>query len=276
MRRPDAVPARPRPDRPLEAVPPAEGEDAGLHRPAGRPLPDADDAHAGDDGDLAGRRPRAAPERGLDRGDRARARPRAHAVRPRRRGRARPCARRAVRPALPAQRAVVPDRPRAEPDPRGLRGDPHAHGDRRAGHARGAGSSASSTGSRTSTTTSTTRSATACSRDDDLPAEEIELLGPTGAARIDRLVHDLVETSAEPPATSARARRSAGRCTASATSCSSASTSPSTRRGSIGARTRRSGRIVDHLVARGDSADEIVEYVAGMTDRFALAYAEKL
>jgi dGTP triphosphohydrolase len=33
---------------------------------------------------------------------------------------------------------------------------------------------------------------------------------------------------------------------------------------------------VDHLERRGDSADEIVEYVAGMTDRFALAYAEKL
>jgi dGTP triphosphohydrolase len=35
-------------------------------------------------------------------------------------------------------------------------------------------------------------------------------------------------------------------------------------------------RIVSHLVERGDSADEIVEYVAGMTDRFALAYAAKL
>jgi dGTP triphosphohydrolase len=33
---------------------------------------------------------------------------------------------------------------------------------------------------------------------------------------------------------------------------------------------------VSHLVERGDSADEIVEYVAGMTDRFALAYAAKL
>jgi dGTPase len=32
--------------------------------------------------------------------------------------------------------------------------------------------------------------------DADLPQEEIELLGPTGSARIDRLVHDLVETSA--------------------------------------------------------------------------------
>jgi hypothetical protein len=35
-------------------------------------------------------------------------------------------------------------------------------------------------------------------------------------------------------------------------------------------------KIVDHLVARGDSADEVVEYVARMTDRFALAYAGRL
>ena len=48
-RRAHAVPARPRPDRPLEAVPPAEGQDAGLHRPGRRPLPHAHDAHARDD-----------------------------------------------------------------------------------------------------------------------------------------------------------------------------------------------------------------------------------
>src|SRR5436853_1416967 len=32
-------------------------------------------------------------------------------------------------------------------------------------------------------------------REDDLPREEIAILGPTGSARIDRLVHDIVETS---------------------------------------------------------------------------------
>ena len=35
-------------------------------------------------------------------------------------------------------------------------------------------------------------------------------------------------------------------------------------------------RIFDHLAARGDEADEIVDYIAGMTDRFALAYADAL
>ena len=35
-------------------------------------------------------------------------------------------------------------------------------------------------------------------------------------------------------------------------------------------------RIVEHLRAQGDSTEEIVEFVAGMTDRFALAYAARL
>ena len=35
-------------------------------------------------------------------------------------------------------------------------------------------------------------------------------------------------------------------------------------------------RIFDHLAARGDDADAIVDYIAGMTDRFALAYADAL
>ena len=46
---PHAVPARPRPDRPFEAVPAPEGQDAGLHRPRRRPLPHPHDAHARDD-----------------------------------------------------------------------------------------------------------------------------------------------------------------------------------------------------------------------------------
>jgi dGTP triphosphohydrolase len=35
-------------------------------------------------------------------------------------------------------------------------------------------------------------------------------------------------------------------------------------------------RIHDHLTAHGDSPEQIVEFVAGMTDRFALSYAERL
>jgi dGTPase len=35
-------------------------------------------------------------------------------------------------------------------------------------------------------------------------------------------------------------------------------------------------RIFDHLVERGDSESEIRDFVSGMTDRFALAYAAEL
>ena len=34
--------------------------------------------------------------------------------------------------------------------------------------------------------------------------------------------------------------------------------------------------IFEHLAARGDSEAEIREFVSGMTDRFALSYAESL
>ncbi len=32
-------------------------------------------------------------------------------------------------------------------------------------------------------------------------------------------------------------------------------------------------RIYEHLIARGDSQDDAVEFISGMTDRFALSYA---
>jgi dGTP triphosphohydrolase len=35
-------------------------------------------------------------------------------------------------------------------------------------------------------------------------------------------------------------------------------------------------KIFDRLVAHGEPIDEVVDYVAGMTDRFALAYAAEL
>ena len=90
LRAAHAVPARPRPDRALQGVPPAQAQDAGVRRAGGRPLPHAAHPHARDDADLAHGRARAAAQRGPDGGDRARARPRPPAVRPHRRGRARP------------------------------------------------------------------------------------------------------------------------------------------------------------------------------------------
>jgi dGTPase len=35
-------------------------------------------------------------------------------------------------------------------------------------------------------------------------------------------------------------------------------------------------RIFEHLIARGDPVDDVIDYVAGMTDRFAISYAESL
>ncbi len=111
--------------------------------------------------------------------------------------------------------------------------------------------------------------------DADLPRDEIELLGPTGSKRIDRLVHDLVETSAE--AGDIRQSDEIGGAMHRLREfmfervylAEHAQGEHRRAHAAIAA-------IVDHLVRRGDSPDEIVEYVAGMTDRFALAYAEKL
>ena len=35
-------------------------------------------------------------------------------------------------------------------------------------------------------------------------------------------------------------------------------------------------RIFEHLVARGDEPEAVVDYLSGMTDRFALDYAEQV
>ena len=191
-------------DRPLEGVPPAPPQDAGLRRPGRRPLPHAADAHARDDRHRARRRARTAPERGSRRGDRPRPRPRAPAVRPRRRAGARRGGARTRRPRLPAQRAFAAcrrapraRRPRAQPDVGGARRHPQAHRCRSSRRRSRARSCASSTASPTSTTTSTTPSAPASSTRLSCRRTELRVLGQSGSRRIDTLVHDLVETSAQ-------------------------------------------------------------------------------
>jgi dGTPase len=105
----------------------------------------------------------------------------------------------------------------------------------------------------------------------DLPREEIDLLGAGGTERIDTLVHDLVETSEL-----AGDIRQSDEIGAAMTSLRSFMFE----RVYLGPHARSEHerahatvrRIVDHLADRGDSADAIVDYVAGMTDRFALSY----
>jgi dGTPase len=106
----------------------------------------------------------------------------------------------------------------------------------------------------------------------DLPDDEIELLGPKGAARIDRLVHDLVETSAA--AGDIRQSEEIGAAMHGLRDFMFERVYLAEHARGEHERAHATVRkIVDHLVDRGEGPDEIVEYVAGMTDRFALAYA---
>jgi dGTPase len=109
----------------------------------------------------------------------------------------------------------------------------------------------------------------------DLPRAEIELLGETGAKRIDVLVHDLIETSAS--AGDIVQSDEVGEAMLSLRSFMF-------ERVYLGEHARGEHvkahetirRIVDHLADRGDGDDRIRSFVSGMTDRFALAYAEEL
>jgi dGTPase len=109
----------------------------------------------------------------------------------------------------------------------------------------------------------------------ELPAEEIELLGPTGPRRIDTLVHDLVENSER--AGDIRQSDEIGEAMLSLRSFMfervylAADAKPNQQRAHAIVR-----RIFGHLVDEGRSAQDATDYVAGMTDRFALAYAARL
>jgi dGTPase len=111
--------------------------------------------------------------------------------------------------------------------------------------------------------------------DSDLPRVEIELLGPTGSRRIDRLVHDLIETSAE--AGDVRQSEEIGAAMHRLRDFMFERVYLADASRDEHRRAHETvERIVAHRVDCGDSPEEIVEYVAGMTDRFALAYAEQL
>jgi len=109
----------------------------------------------------------------------------------------------------------------------------------------------------------------------DLPREEIAILGDSGSARIDRLVHDIVETSEG--VDDIRQSVEVGEAMLSLRAFMfehvylgpQAAPEHERARGTV-------HRIFDRLAERGDGADEIVDYLAGMTDRFALSYADSL
>jgi dGTPase len=110
---------------------------------------------------------------------------------------------------------------------------------------------------------------------DDLPREEIEILGTTGARRIDTLVHDLVETSEREGDVTQGDEVGGAMLSLRTFMFERVYLGPETRAEHERARTAIR-RIFDHLADRGDGPDEITAFVAGMTDRFALSYAERL
>jgi len=109
----------------------------------------------------------------------------------------------------------------------------------------------------------------------DLPREELGVLGPTGSRRIDTLVHDLVEASAAAGDIVQGEEVGAAMLSLRAFMFERVYLGPETRPEHERAH-RTIRRIHGHLTGRGDDEAGVVEFVAGMTDRFALSYAERL
>jgi dGTPase len=117
----------------------------------------------------------------------------------------------------------------------------------------------------------------------DLPTDEIALLGRTGASRIDTLVHDLVEASGETGEIVQGDEVGEAMLSLRSFMFERVYLGPQ-----VEPQHRRAEQVVRAIFARladdpdalppGDgSLDErITDYIAGMTDRFALAYAERL
>ena len=109
----------------------------------------------------------------------------------------------------------------------------------------------------------------------DLPAAEIGILGPTGSRRIDTLVHDLVETSAREGDIVQSEEVGAAMLALRSFMFDNVYLGPKARAEHVRARdTIRA--IFAALADRGEGPDEIAEFISGMTDRFALAYAQNL
>ena len=109
----------------------------------------------------------------------------------------------------------------------------------------------------------------------DLPRDEIELLGPTGSSRIDALVHDLVESS-EAAGDIVQSEEVGEAMLSLRAFMFERVYLGEHSRGEQAKAHRVIARIFEHRLEQGDDADAIVAFVAGMTDRFALAYAETI
>jgi dGTPase len=110
---------------------------------------------------------------------------------------------------------------------------------------------------------------------DDLPRDEVALLGPTGSKRINTLVHDLVESSAAAGDIVQSEEVSSAMLSLRRFMFERVYLGPHTAEEHTRAR-EAVRRIFDQLANRGDSPAEIVDYLSGMTDRFALQYSADL
>jgi dGTPase len=112
-------------------------------------------------------------------------------------------------------------------------------------------------------------------REQDLPREELAVLGTRGSRRIDTLVRDIIEASEG--VDDIRQTAEVGEAMLSLRAFMfervylGPQVAPEHERAHATIR-----RIFDHLVEQGDPVDDVVDYIAGMTDRFALDYAESL
>ena len=112
-------------------------------------------------------------------------------------------------------------------------------------------------------------------RPEDLPADDIEVLGATGSERIDRLVHDLIEASERAGDIVQTDEVGAAMLSLRSFMFERVYLGPEARAEHERARAAVH-RIFGALADRGQTADEITEFIAGMTDRFALEYAARL
>src|SRR6266576_6653746 len=109
----------------------------------------------------------------------------------------------------------------------------------------------------------------------ELPQEEVALLGDRGSRRIDTLVHDLVESSQRAGDIVQSDETGGAMLALRAFMFERVYLGPQTRREQERARATVR-RIFEHLAERGDEPEQIVEFIAGMTDRFALSYVAEL
>jgi dGTPase len=110
---------------------------------------------------------------------------------------------------------------------------------------------------------------------DDLPTAEIELLGDDGPARIDTLVHDLIESSEAAGTIVQSEEIGAAMLSLRAFMFERVYLGPH-----VLPEHRRAHetieRIFEHLAREESDPDAVIDFIAGMTDRYALTYAQSL